>query len=196
MSSNLRIRALVATAATLGFLTAAAARAETAAPSTLKQVGATAIVYKGPQVSMVVSYKFPKNNPGESWLLLDTAMTTARGTVEVPRTAIAVRTPQGEVVKLATEEAFLKGYRELGSAILRADATPESLVYLVPHRYRRLEYFARPGGHGLAYPSVWLDDWHNVIGRLYFQIPGTVQKGTYTLLVDLSESQVEIPFTI
>jgi hypothetical protein len=196
MNGNIRYRALAATAAVLWCLTAAAVRAETAAPPTLKQVGATAIVYRGPQLNMVLSYKYAKHYPGESWLLLDTAMTTTTATVEVPRTAISVRTPQGQVVPLATEEAFLQGYHELRPAILRANVNPESLAYLVPHRYRSLDYFAPVGGHGQAYPSVWLDDWHNVIGRLYFALPDKVQKGTYTLTIDLPASRVEIPFTL
>lgn len=159
-----------------------------------KQVGATAIVYKGPQVDVALSYRFAKNNPTGTWLMLDTAMTGA-APIEIKRTAISVRTPDGQVVPLASQPEFGKAYAGLAASIMRANAFREPLGYLVPHRARRMALFSEPGRH-LVFESVWLDEWHNTYGRLYFQLPGGVQKGSYALLITLAESQVTIPFTI
>jgi hypothetical protein len=194
MNRNLlRLFGLAAAAASSLFF-GAIAGANTTPTADLRQVGATAIVYKGPQIDVALSYRFAKLNHSGNWLLLDTAM-TANAPVELPRTAISVRTPGGQVVPLASPEAFNNGYRELNATIARANVAREPMGYLIPHRYRRMGFFAERG-HGLEWPSVWLDDWHNTYGRLFFQLPDGVQKGNYELLINLKEGQVAIPFTI
>jgi hypothetical protein len=194
MNRNLLRLFGVAAAAASSILFGAVAVANTTPTADLRQVGATAIVYKGPQVDVALSYRFAKLNPGGNWLLLDTAM-TAIAPVELPRTAISVRTPGGGVIPLASHEAFSNAYRELGAAILRANATREPMGYLIPRRPRRLGFFAERR-LGLVWPSAWLDDWHTTYGRLFFQLPDGVQKGNYELLINLKEGQVAIPFTI
>jgi hypothetical protein len=194
MNRNLLRLFGVAAAALSGLLFAAVAAANTTPTAELRQVGATAIVYKGPQVDVALSYRFAKLNASGNWLLLDTAM-TATAPVELPRTAISVRTPDGEVVPLASPEAFNNGYRELNATIARANVTREPMGYLIPHRYRRLEFFPERR-LGLMFPSAWLDEWHTTYGRLFFQLPDGVQKGNYELLINLKEGQVAIPFTI
>ena len=161
---------------------------------TMKQVGATAIVYKGPQVDVALSYRYAKNNPSGNWLMLDTAM-TASTPIEIARSAIAVRTPDGRVVPLASQPEFGKAYARLAASIMGANAFREPLGYLVPHRVRPMELFSEPGRR-LAFDSVWLDEWHSTYGRLYFDLPGGVVKGDYALLIQLPQSQVTIPFTI
>ena len=161
---------------------------------TIKPVGATAVVYKGPQADVALSYRFAKSNPAGNWLMLDTVMTGV-APIEIPRTAISVRTPDGRVMPLASQQEFGKAYPELAASIMRANAFREPMGYLIPRRVRRMEYFSEPGRH-LVFASVWLDEWHNTYGRLYFQLPGGVHKGSYALLIALPESQVTIPFTI
>jgi hypothetical protein len=194
MTNSLLRRASVVVA-TAAALTGAVAKADVAASAELKQVGATAIVYQGPQVDVVLSYRFAKLNPGGGWLLLDTAMTAAEGPIEVPRGAFSVRTPTGEIVPLATQQALAKDYAVLAAPIARADFTREPMGYLIPRRTRHLRYFAerRPA---LVFPTEWLDEYHNSAGRLFFQIPGGVPRGAYELMIDLPGSHVSIPFTI
>jgi len=162
---------------------------------TTTQVGATAIVYKGPQVNLALSYRFAKNNPDANWLFLDTVMTATSDPLEIPRSAISVRTPSGDIVPLATEKEFNVAYPELASSIMRANAFREPMGYLLPHRPRQMRLFSVAGRH-LAFDTVWLDLWHNDYGRLYFQVPGGVHKGRYELLITLPESRVVIPFVV
>ncbi len=195
MTRNLFAYSVLGAVAGLSLLCDAAVWATTAPAPELEQAGATVIVYKGPQVDVALSYRFAKLNPTGHWLLLDTAMTAAADTIEVPRTAIAVRTPAGVVVPLATQEEFGDAYPQLAAMIARANTTREPLNYFIPQRYHRIGYFAQRG-HGLAWSSVWLDQRHNSFGRLFFRLPDGVQKGTYELLINLPKSQVAIPFTI
>lgn len=176
-------------------LFATAAVADAAPTSRLTQVGATAILYRGPQIRVVVSDRFARYNPEGGWLLIDTAMTATAEPIEIPRSAIAVRTPGGVVVPLATQREFEKHYSELASANARANVSREPLGYLIPQRYRQLRLFA-PHGIGIVWPSAWLDSFHNSYGRLYFQIPGGLRRGQYELLIRLPENEVVIPFTV
>jgi hypothetical protein len=184
----------VAAAAAL-LLVPAIGWADASPVSEVKQVGATAVLYRGPQVKVAISYRSPRLNPALDWLMLDAAMTATLGPIEIPRNAVSVRTPDGQVVPLAPYRAYSTDYPQLAPAILQDNAIRDPLGYLPPQRFRRLDYFP-PRGVGLAWDSVWLDNWHNNYGRLFFQLPGPVQKGNYELLIHLSESQVVIPFTL
>ncbi len=184
-------------AVALGLVCDAAVWADTAPEplATVKQVGATAVVYKGPDVNLALSYRFPENNPEGKWLLLQTVMTASAAPVEVPRSAISLRTPDGRVVPLATQVAFGEAYPELASSVMRASVFREPLGYLIPERSRRMDFFSVPGRH-LAFDSVWLDQWHNSYGPLYFELPGGLHRGDYALLIDLPNGTVTVPFTI
>jgi hypothetical protein len=163
-------------------------------PEELRQVSPTAIVYKGPLIQLAMSYKFTKLNPKGDWLLLDTVLRATGAPVEVPRTAISVRTPTGTIVPLATQEAFAAEWHELGGMIQRADIAEEPLSYLLPYRYRPLRLFSRVPA--IVFSSAWLDERHDEFGRLYFQLPSGIQRGNYELLVNLKDGQVAVPFTI
>jgi len=176
-------------------LFATAAAADTAPAERLTQVGATAILYRGPQINVVVSDRFARYNPEGGWLLLDTAMTATAAPIGIPRGAIAVRTPGGEVIPLATQATFEKHYPQLASTVLRANVSREPLGYLIPLRYRPLRLFA-PHGIGIAWDSAWLDQFHNSYGRLYFELPGGVHRGRYELLIHLPKNEIVIPFTV
>jgi hypothetical protein len=188
-------RVAVVGAATGGLLFSGTLWADARPDQQVRQVGATSIVYHGPQVDIAMSYRDPKLNPGGTWLMLDTVMVAARDPIEVPRTAISVRTPSGEVVPLATPTEYNNGYPELAWSIIRDDATREPLGLLIARRYLPLRFFP-PRGIGLAFDSEWLDNFHNRYGRLFFKLPDSLQKGTYELLINLPESKVVIPFTI
>ncbi|MBI4917282.1 MAG: hypothetical protein HY825_15700 [Acidobacteria bacterium] len=195
MNTNLVRRFTVAALATCSLALATTTLANAKPVQELRQVGSTAVVSRGADVDVALSYRFAKANPGGKWLLLDVGMTTDGAPVEIARSAISVRTPAGDVVRLATEQAFLDDYGVLAPVIARASVAREPMNYLRPQREARLEYFAPPGRE-LTYPSVWLDALHNTYGSLLFRIPGGVQNGRYELLIHLPESSVAIPFTI
>ncbi len=194
MNTNLLRRTGMAVAA-FGVLFGTVAVAAPVPATQLTQVGATAIVYKGPQINVVVSDRFARYNPEGRWLLLDTAMTATRDPVEIPRGAIAVRTPDGTVVPLATQAEFEMHYPQLASMLMRARVAGEPLGYLIPARYRSLGLFA-PRGIGIVWDSAWLDQFHNSYGRLSFNLPNGVHKGQYELLIHLPNDDVVIPFTV
>lgn len=195
MKKSLVNRLAVVAAATGGLMFSSALWANARPDQQVRQVGATSIVYHGPQVDIGMSYRYPKLNPGGSWLMLDTVMAATRDPLEVPRTAISLRTPSGEVIPLATPREYNNGYRELAWSITKDNATREPLGLLLERRYLPLRFFPSRG-IGLAFDSAWLDSFHNSYGRLFFKLPDGLQKGAYDLLINLPESKVVIPFTI
>jgi hypothetical protein len=202
MRTNL-IRATGVAVAALGALfgtvalagTAPASQVEASPASQVKDVGATTVLYRGPRIQVAISFQYARYHPEGKWLLLDAEMSAYGGPIGIPRNAIAVRTPSGDVVPLATQKEFEEGYPQLVSPIKRADFLREPLGYLLPEPFRRLHLFALHG-IGWVWQDAWLDPFHNCYGRLYFHLPNGVHKGHYQLLIHLPKSEVVIPFTI
>jgi hypothetical protein len=188
------LRGMGVAAAALGALFGTAALAETSAAS-VSDAGATIVVYRGPRIQVAISDKYARYHPEGNWLMLDTEMAATGGPIGIPRSAIAVRTPSGEVVPLATQEEFERGYPQLVSPIKQADFLREPLGYFLHEPFRPLHLF-RVHGVGWVWPSAWLDPFHNCYGRLYFHLPNGVRKGRYELLMQLPKHEVVIPFTV
>lgn len=188
------LRGTGATVAALGALFGTAAQAETPA-SHVTDAGTTIAVYQGPRIQVAISDRYARYYPEGQWLLLDTEMSATGGPISIPRSAIAVRTPSGKVIPLATQQEFEQGYPELVSPIRQANFFKEHLGYFLPEHVRPLHLF-RLHGVGWVWPSVLLDPFHNCYGRLYFHLPNGVEKGRYELLIQLPKNDVVIPFTV
>ncbi len=188
------LRGMGAGAAGLGALFGAAARAQTPASHAV-DAGATVAVYQGPRIQVAISDRFARYHPEGHWLLLDAEMSATGGPISIPRSEIAVRTPGGEVIPLATQQEFEEGYPALVSPIRQADFFKEDLGYFLPEQFRDLHLF-RLHGVGWVWPAAVLDPSHNCYGRLFFHLPSGVQKGRYELLIRLPKDEVVIPFNV
>lgn len=162
----------------------------------VERMGSTILHYRGPELDLVLSYRFANSNPGEDWLFLDVGITAeTRKSVEIKRDRIAIRTPSGETITLATQQEFGAAYPKLSAVLARADVASEPLDYYPSRRPKGLD-FLLPPGTGIAFESVWVNDQDVAIGRLYFDLPTGVQPGPYELRIDLEETKVRIPFRL
>src|SRR4030042_6856166 len=67
----------------------------TATPG-VERIGGTILHYRGPELDVVLSYRFANSNPGEDWLFLDVGITAeTRDSGEGKRGRSAVRPPPG-----------------------------------------------------------------------------------------------------
>jgi hypothetical protein len=189
------LRAAGVAVASLGTLFGAVALASAAPASSVQDPGATIAVYKGARIQVAISYLYARYHPEGKWLLLDAEMTAHGGPIAIPRGNIAVRTPSGDVVPLATPQEFEEGYPQLVSPIKQAEFLKENLAYFLTEPFRPLNLF-RLHGVGWVWQSVVLDPFHNSYGRLYFHLPNGVHKGQYELLIHLPKEEVVIPFTV
>jgi hypothetical protein len=161
----------------------------------VERLGETVLRYAGPEAEMVLSYRYPALNPVEDWLFLDVGITAVKDPVEIDRRKIWVRTPAGEEIPLATQEAFRAAHGELAAKLARADVLGEPLGYFPARQERKLELFATPF-EGLVFDSFWVSYREVYVGRLYFEVPGGVQPGRWELRVKLAESEIRIPFRL
>ena len=159
------------------------------------QTGSAVVKYSGPQIQAVVGYLFANDNLGSQWLLLDFAVTGNKGdSVEINRKNMFIETPKGEKVPLATQEQFGNAYGDLQSSIARANIAGEPLDYWGGRRPCMLDFFS--AGQHVVKLADWVNDRRVCYGRLYFDVPGSVQPGQYVLGINLKEGSVRIPFTL
>ncbi|NWF99329.1 MAG: hypothetical protein HXY19_00055 [Thermoanaerobaculaceae bacterium] len=183
-------------AAAVGLVLASCSTAVPTGTKGVERVGAAVLRYRGPEVEAVLGYRFAAANLGEDCLILDLAMTGATGeAVEVHRSDISLLTPSGEAVALPTQEEFGREFRRLQPLIRRSTVAADPLDYWLGRMPCDLELFAAPG-EGVAFDSVTVNDRRVCAGKLFFFVPGGTQRGTYTLVIALPESEVRLPFRL
>jgi hypothetical protein len=164
--------------------------------ATLEQTGATAVKYVGPDLEIALSYRFATGNLGMPWLLVDVAVTgTHRESTEIKHDKVAIKTPSGDIIPLPPQEELAQAFSSIRSANQRANVASEPLTYWGGRRDCQFNLLVEPGTN-IVQESVWVNDSRVCQGRLYFPIPGGVQKGHWELRIDLQESKVRIPFQI
>lgn len=171
--------------------------AVTAQPhESLKRLGRTVVRYSGPEVEVVLSYRFAAANPGEPWMLLMLAVTgqTAKA-IETRRENIFLITPEGVRVPLANQAQFAEAAGGLRGMLARASINQEPLDYWAGRTPQPLQLFAMPG-EGLVFDAVIVNDRLVAIGPVFFHFPTGVPPGIYRLGIDVGESQVRIPFEL
>ncbi|HVN30919.1 MAG TPA: hypothetical protein VMT45_02940 [Thermoanaerobaculaceae bacterium] len=162
----------------------------------VERIGRTMLRYRGPELEVTLSYGFANANLGEEWLFVDTAITgNVRESVEVKRDRIAVRTPSGDIVPLASQREFGEAYGKLAAALARADVAAQPIGNYPERRVTGLDFLVVPGT-GVSLESVWVNDRNVAIGRLFFDLPMGIQAGSYELRIDLEETKIRIPFRL
>jgi hypothetical protein len=161
------------------------------------QLGRYILKQEGPEVDVVLGYKFAKSKVGAEWLILEMAISSPAGTsAKVERDNVWVKAPDGVKIPLATQESFGQAYSKMRNVIAAADIARDPLEYFPPSRRPCLVQFFVPPGAGVAYDSVSVNDRRACQGRLFFKVPGGVDSGRWTFGIDLEESTVRIPFEL
>lgn len=161
------------------------------------QIGRTQVKSVGADLEGVVSYKFATANLGDEWLIISLAVGGLRGeAIEIRQEAISVRTPDGRVIVLPTQEEFIKAYPELQSTLRRAAVASEPLEATRGGRRPCELTFQRIPGTGTTRKSVWVTQRDLCVGQLTFPVRGGVQPGRWKLAIELEESVFEIPFQL
>jgi hypothetical protein len=197
-SHGLHKRALVLTVlviAAVGMTACSSARA-TDTPG-VDQVGEYVKRYEGPELEMVLGFRYAASELGDEWLILETNFTAAHGNVtKIDRSKVFVRTPAGDRIPMATQEELGEAYGALRPKLRKANVNSDPLDYFPPDREEcEASFFTAPGA-GIAYDELTLSDRRVCQGRLFFKVPGGIQAGLWTFGIDLPESDVRIPFKL
>ncbi len=163
----------------------------------VEQLGEYVLRHTGPELETVIGYRYSAQNPGSEWLIVELALSSPPGKMaKVERGSISVRTPDGNTVKLASQQEFAEAYGELRSVIRAEEIARDPMDYFPPSRQPcGLDLFQAPG-EGVVFDQVTVNDQRACAGKLFFRVPGGVQKGRWVLAVDLPESDIRIPFKI
>jgi len=163
----------------------------------VERLGEYILRQPGPELDLVLGYRFASSNVADDWLILEVAMSTPQGeTTKVQREDVFVRTPAGDTIPMASQSEFGSEYRDMRATLKKADVARDPMGYFPPSRLPcRTQFFTVPG-EGVSFDELTVNDRRVCEGRLFFKVPGGVQTGRWTFGIDLEESDIRIPFQI
>lgn len=182
------------TAAVVGFVGCSSAQ-PTDDPG-IDRMGKYIVMNKGSQAEVAIGYRYAQKSLGSQWLLLEMAMTSPpKQTAVMRREDVAVKTPAGETVPLATQREFNQAYGTLQPVLRAADVARDPMNYWPPRKsICEIRFFSVPGT-SVSFDEVTVNDFRACEGRFLFNIPDGVQAGRYVLTMKLDKSEIEIPIT-
>jgi hypothetical protein len=164
----------------------------------LRPGGEHVMLYESAEIRLAVAYRYAAGNLGEEWLLLEMgAMGADHQTPVLSRNNMYVIAPSGRRIPMATQREYLEGFASETVKLRRADIVRNPLTYF-PMRARPclLRFFTDNRRWYTVYDRVTLTDRQACRGRLFFHVPGGVQKGRWVLVIELEEETVRVPFLI
>ena len=104
-------------------------------------------------------------------------------------------TPDGRRIPLPTQKEFIAAYPETQSLMRRAAIARQPLeATRGGRRPCYLDFLRLPGTAGTTRKAIWINDLELCVGMLAFPIRGGVQAGRWRLVIELEESNLEVPF--
>lgn len=163
----------------------------------VERMGQYVLKQFGPELWTVLGYRFASSQTAEEWMILEVGFSSPNGqTATVKRENIFLRTPAGDTIKAPSQREFNEVYGSLRPVIAKADVDRDPLNYFPPSRIEcAVQFYVSPGG-GVSFDEVTVNDKRGCYGRLYFNVPGGIQSGRWTLGIDLEESEIRIPFEL
>lgn len=163
-----------------------------------KQRGRATVEFKDDVMQVVAAYDYSQRNHAVRWVLIDLALWTTSRRLILERDHVALRTPSGSRMMLATQRRFLEDSSQI--TFVRQNATiwrRQLNTYLSPRApLERLQFLALPG-EGLAVDTALLDKDRVTIGEVFFEMPsGEWETGTYALVIDHLLARAALPITL
>ena len=188
----------------VGFAGLGTAEDETAAQAGEKTaiVGQFVRVAENNEGWVVLDYTTANGSVKEKWMLLNIGLALQNGVKgqTITRDNLKLVTPDDQVIPLATQEEYQKGFQVLDPMNQRASIESQSINYFPAGHTRpcRIGFFGnmeqRVGD--LSFDQVSMDDQSACVGRVYFQLPDGIQLGQYNFDVQFADSIVRVPFKI
>lgn len=157
-----------------------------------------AVLHEGPELIALVAYNQGKRSVVDESLILAVELTKPRGSkpVILNRRDITVRTPDGRRLELLSQDEFISTFVTIRIAMDRTLAFLPLLNRFHPSRLPCDRWFFEISPERVAYEEFPLSSSQTCRGPLVFNVPGGIQSGRWRLVVELEETQSEIPFVI
>jgi hypothetical protein len=129
--------------------------------------------------------------------MLETAV-SSRELMTIERSDIALRTPGGREVPLATQRRVGEDVGRIRALLQNASAVNHNVTgYFVQRdRIEPMDLFRLPFGH-VVHDSFVVDNHRVAAGRLFFESPtGAWEDGTYALIVRHENGTAELPIVL
>lgn len=155
------------------------------------------IWYTSQELRVELDYHWADRHLGDEWLILKLTMAAGtRGVTPVSREAIHLRTPDGHVLSLPTQNEFRRALGEFRVALERENAWGPSASRFEGSLGRLDEWFYSPPGATFHRDIVVPSPFQYCSGPLVVLVPGGVQPGGWLLTIDLEESMARVPFVL
>jgi hypothetical protein len=159
--------------------------------------GQAAVEFSDSKIHIVAAYYYSQRNHDSRWLLVEAAVSaTEPGTIA--RTDIALRTPQGREIALATQRRVGEDVNRIEQLLQNARVVSHNVASYFVQRDRpeSMKLFTLPFG-GVVHDSFVVDRDHVAVGPLFFESPtGAWPDGTYALIVRHETGSAELPINL
>ncbi len=153
--------------------------------------------YTSPDIKVELGHHWAERHLGDGWLILKVSIAGSSGGVTaVDRDEVRVRSPAGEVIELPSQSEFREGLGSYRVALEREDAWGPASPRFEASMARAQEWFFSPPGIYVHRDTIYPSTFRYHTGPLVFRVPGGVQPGEWTLIVDLEETKVRLPFVL
>jgi hypothetical protein len=162
-----------------------------------RERGRAAVEYRDNDIHIVAAYYHSQRNHDSRWIMIDTALsTTKRATFG--REAIALRTPAGREIPLATQTQVGEDTTRVEALLRHARVQSHDVVSYFPQRDHTypMRLFTFPF-KGVVSSEFVVDRNEVASGPLFFESPtGAWEDGTYALIVRHENGEAELPIRL
>ena len=159
-----------------------------------RQRGRAAVEYRDADAHIVAAYYYSQRSHESRWLMIEAGVSTTES-VTVERSAIALRTPEGREIPLATQRRVGEDVARIEQLLQNARVLSHNVASYFAQRDRieSMDLFTLPFGP-VVHDSFVVDRNRVAVGPLFFEAPtGAWEKGTYALIVRHSKGTAALP---
>jgi hypothetical protein len=163
----------------------------------VERPGARLVRQRRAVAEIVLDYSYAANHAGADWLVLNVALAGSQNNaVSIRRESISVVLPDGRTLPLATQQEFAAGHASLTPKLRAA-----SVASAPAHEYLRGQladcgWYQAESGAPLVVNELHIRSGTACQGFLAFQVPDSVTRGNWQLVVDLPGGRLAVPFEI
>lgn len=162
-----------------------------------RKIGNAAVEYRDKTIHIVAAYYHSQRNHDSRWLLIESALSTTDNSI-IKREDIALRTPQGREIPLATQTRIGEDVKRVEQLLQNAKVQthPVASYFNERDRIEDMKMFRLPFGP-VVHNEFVSDRNHVAVGPLFFESPtGAWEKGTYALIVRHPKGVAELPINL
>ena len=195
--TSMRVTTCVGVAAALMLGLTGAVRAQQDFSSANRERGRAAVEYRDNDIHILAAYYYSQRNHESRWITMDVALSTEKRTV-FRRDAIALRTPGGREIPLASQERVGEDTTNVENLLRNARVEGHDVLSYFPQRQYTypMRLFTFPF-KGIVLSEFVVD--HNEVasGPLFFESPtGAWEDGTYALIIRHQNGAAELPIRL